>query len=197
MELQHINLKFLVKDSAGADLEPLISIFHGWIQDKVFEERLLDIADYRHVHDGPGIILIGLEGDYSVDNTDSRLGVRYNRKAGFEGSNQDRLKQAARAALNACQRLESETNLGDRLHFDGQNIELFVNDRLLAPNNEATRTAVEAELRIFFDNLFGGADYAISFNSDPRRLFAVSVKASRRFSVSSLLQNLSAEQVSR
>ncbi len=141
----------------------MIPIFHGWIQDKVFEERLLDIADYRHVHDGPGIILIGLEGDYSVDNTDGRLGVRYNRKAGFEGSNQDRLKQAARAALNACQRLESEPSLGDRLRFDGQNVELFVNDRLLAPNNEATRTAIEAGVsNPSSTDLFGGADYSLS-----------------------------------
>ena len=31
---------------------------------------------------GPGVMLIGHQADYSVDNTDDRLGVRYNRKAG-------------------------------------------------------------------------------------------------------------------
>jgi len=102
MELQHVNVKLLVKDPEGIELEPLIPIFHSWIQDKVFEERLLDIADYRHVHHGPGVVLIGHEGDYAVDNTDGRLGVRYNRKNGLEGSNRVRMKQAARAALNAC-----------------------------------------------------------------------------------------------
>ncbi len=194
MELQHFNVKLLVKD--GIDLELLIPVFHSWIQDKVFDERLLDIADYRHVHDGPGVILIGLEGDYSVDNTDGRLGVRYNRKAGLAGSNCDRLKQAARAALGACQRLEAEAGLGGKLLFNGRDLEIFVNDRLLSPNNEATRSAAEPELKNFFDDLFGGAEYSLTFNRDPRRLFTVAAQAFRSFSVSNLLQNLSAEPVS-
>ena len=46
-----------------------------------------------------------------MDNTDNRLGVRYNRKAALEGNNEDRLKQATRAALTACRRLEEEPRL--------------------------------------------------------------------------------------
>ena len=190
MELQHFNVKLLVKD--GIDLELLIPVFHSWIQDKVFDERLLDIADYRHVHDGPGVILIGLEGDYSVDNADGRLGIRYNRKAGLNGSNRDRLTQATHAALSVCQRLEAEASLGGKLRFNGQDVEILVNDRLLAPNNDATRAAAEPEFKNFFDDLFHGSEYSLAFNSDPRRLFAVSAKASRPSSVSSLLQNLTA-----
>ena len=64
-------------------------MFHSWIQEQVGEGLLLDVADYRHVHEGPGVILIGYEGNYSVDNTDNRLGVRYNRKAALDGNNQD------------------------------------------------------------------------------------------------------------
>ncbi|HUK23783.1 MAG TPA: hypothetical protein VLV49_04325 [Terriglobales bacterium] len=189
MELQHVNVKLLIEEPF--DLELLIPVFHSWIQGKVFEERLLDIADYRHVPDGPGVILIGHEGDYSVDNADGRLGVRYNRKAALEGGNRDRLRQAARAALSACQRLESEPSLGGKLRFNGQGVEVFINDRLLAPNNEATRRAAEAELRAFFDELFRGAEYSLSYGSDVRRLFGVSGKASRPFSVAELLQNVS------
>jgi len=190
MELQHVNVKFLVKDPDGVDLEPLVPIFHTWIQDKGFEERLLDIADYRHVHDGPGVILIGLEGDYSVDNTDGRLGVRYNRKAGLNGSNRDRLQQAARAALNACRRLEGEASLGGKLGFNGQEVEVFVNDRLLAPNNQATRAAAQLEFQAFFARLFSGAEYSLSYPDDPRQLLGVSAKAARPFSAAELLANL-------
>jgi hypothetical protein len=192
MEFQHVNVKLLVKDGEGFDLELLVPIFHSWIQGKVFEERLLDIADYRHVHDGPGIILIGLEGDYSVDNTDGHLGVRYNRKTELNGSNQVRLKQAARAALSACQRLEGEPSLGGRLRFNEQDVEIFINDRLLAPNNDATRKVAEPEFKAFFAQLFGGAEYSLSYSDDPRRLFGVSAKASRPFSVADLLKNLTA-----
>jgi hypothetical protein len=190
MDFQHVNVKLLVKNPELADLEPLIPIFHRWIQERVFEEMLLDIADYRHVPEGPGVVLIGHQADYSVDNTAGALGIRYNRKAPLDGSNQDRLRQATRAALNACQRLESEETLGGKMRFDGQALEIFFNDRILAPNNDATRKAAEAELREFCGRLFGGSGYALSFNADPRRLLGSSVKASRSFGAAELLKNL-------
>src|SRR6202171_1260877 len=149
MEMQHVNVKLLVRNPEEVDLEPLIPVFHGWIQNQIGEGLLLDIADYRHVHAGPGVVLIGHEGDYSVDNTDHRLGVRYNRKAPLDGSNQDRLKQAARAALMACQRLEAESRMGGKLRFNGQEMEIFINDRLLAPNSGATRQAFESDFENF------------------------------------------------
>jgi hypothetical protein len=168
----------------------LIPIFHSWIKDKIFEERLLDIADYRHVHNGPGVVLIGHEGDYAVDNTDGHLGVRYNRKAALEGSNRDRLKQAAGAALKACQRLEGEASLGGKLRFNGQDVEVFINDRLLAPNREETREAARPDFQAFSQELFRGVDYSSVYGSDPRRLFSVSLGASRAFSLADLLTNL-------
>ena len=57
MELQHLNVKLLVKEPEEAALEPLIPVFHSWIEEQVFEELLLDVADYRHVHAGPGVVL--------------------------------------------------------------------------------------------------------------------------------------------
>src|SRR5882757_1808014 len=189
-QLQHINVKLLVKNPVEVDLEPLIPVFHDWIQDPLPGELLLDIADYRHVPAGPGVVLIGHEGDYSVDNTDNRLGVRYNRKAALDGSNQDRLKQAARAALIACQRLEADSRLGGRLRFNGQEIEIFVNDRLLAPNCDATREAFNSDFQIFFQNLFRGREYSMSYGSDPRKLFTVSVKAVQPFPLADLLEKL-------
>src|SRR5579872_5362414 len=128
MQLQHVNVKLLVRNPEEVDLEPLIPVFHGWIQNQIGEGLLLDIADYRHVDAGPGVVLIGHEGNYSVDNTDHRLGVRYNRKAALDGSNQERLRQAARAALSACERLEAEPLLGGKLRFNGQEIEISIND---------------------------------------------------------------------
>src|SRR6266849_3514271 len=115
MQLQHVNVKLLVQNPGEANLEPLIPIFHGWIENRTEDDELLiDVADYTHVPAGPGIVLIGHEGNYSVDNTGNRLGVRYNRKAALDGSNQDRLAQAARAALAASQRLEADPRLGGK-----------------------------------------------------------------------------------
>src|ERR1700686_5439988 len=131
MNLQHVNVKLLIEDFGDAGLERLIPVFHRWIQDRARPELLLDIADYRHVPAGPGIVLIGHEANYSVDNTDNRCGVRYNRKTVLDGRNQDRFAQATRAALTACQRLEAEPRLAGRLRFNGCEVELFINDRLL------------------------------------------------------------------
>src|ERR1700681_1853968 len=159
VQLQHVNVKLLLRNPEEVDLEPLIPVFHDWIRDQVGEGLLLDVADYRHVDAGPGVVLIGHEGNYSVDNTDNRLGVRYNRKAPLDGSNQDRLRQAARAALTACQRLETEPGLNGKFRFNGREIDLFINDRLLAPNRESTRDAAQPDLDSFFSKLFGGKEY--------------------------------------
>lgn len=190
MNLQHVNVKLMLDSAAEADLAPLIPIFHSWIQGQIFEELLLDVADYRHVPAGPGVVLIGHQANYSVDNIDNRLGVRYNRKAELDGENQDRLAQAARAALIACQRLETEPTVAGKFHFSGRELELFINDRLLAPNSEATFEAARPDLQQFAEKLFRGPHYSLSHNPDPRKLFGVSLKASDPFPLAALLKNL-------
>ncbi len=191
MEFQYINIKLYLDDSRKVNLGDVVPIFHSWIQDQSCEELLIDVTDYRHVHGGPGVVLIGHQADYSLDNTDDRLGIRYNRKEFLEGNNFDRFKQAMRSALIACQQLESDARLNGSFRFGQKEFHLYINDRLLAPNVEATYSAAKPELDDFFQNLFGGSDYSIRHNGDPRRLFGVSVKTSRPFSPEELLKNLS------
>jgi hypothetical protein len=198
IELQHINVKLLLKYAQDLDLDPIIPVFHSWIQQQVADELLLDVADYRHVEAGPGIVLIGHEADYSLDNADSRLGIRYNRKAVLDGTNQDRLTQAAHAAIAASQRLQQDTRLDGKLNFNGQDIEIFINDRLLAPNTAETRDAVRPEFQTFAERLFGGSEFSLSFGSesssaetaDPRRLLTVFLHAANPFTTEDLAGNL-------
>src|SRR6204780_4022112 len=119
MEFQHVNVKLFVKNPQEVDPAALIPVFHKWIQDQASGDLLLDVADYRHVPSGPGVVLIGHEGNYSLDNTGGRWGVRYNRKGPLEGTNGDRLLQAAHAAFAAVQRLERESSLDGRIQFNG------------------------------------------------------------------------------
>jgi len=194
LELQHINAKLLLENPEQLDLDAVVNVFHSWIQDQVCEELLLDVADYRHVHQGPGIILIGHEADYSIDNADGLLGLRYNRKARLEGSNHDRLAHVIRAALIAAERLQADTRLNGKCNFNGQDIQIFINDRVIAPNVAETRQVVEPELRTFLGSLFGELPYSINFEPDARRLCAVSIKASQPLTLSSLLANLEASK---
>jgi hypothetical protein len=191
MQLQHVNVKLLLKSSEGLRLEPLVPVFHSWIENQNGHELLIDVADYSHVPAGPGVVLIGNEGNYSVDNTDDRMGVRYNRKAAVDGGNQHCLAQAARAALNACGRLEAEPRLDGKFKFNGQDIEIFINDRLIAPNNNDTRDQCDADFQTFSRKLFQGKEYSISYGTDPRSLFTAFVKSARPHSVAELLEALS------
>jgi hypothetical protein len=190
MELQHINVKLYLQDSRAVKLEALVPVFHAWIQNRVCDELLIDVADYRHVHAGPGVVLIGHQADYSLDDTDDRLGIRYNRKATVEGSNHDRFSQALRSALQACQRLESDEKLGDSIRFDRQNIKLFVNDRMLAPNTGSPTDSVQAELRDFFEGALGHREFEMKFESNPRSLFGVTVRAARPVELDGVLARL-------
>jgi hypothetical protein len=178
-----------LKDSS-ADLAAVIPVFHNWIQDQPFDELLIDVADYRHVHHGPGLMLIGHEADYSLDQTDGILGLLYNRKAQLSGTTLDRLTQAARSALVAAEKLEADARLNGKLKFNGQDIQVVVNDRLLAPNNESTRDAVEPVIRTLAAKLFGHSEFSLSFNTDPRRLLSSTVHAGQAFSVGELLRSL-------
>ena len=168
----------------------MIPVFHSWIQNQASGELLLDVADYRHVRSGPGVVLIGHQGNYSLDNTGGRLGVRYNCKAALEGTNQDRLVQATQAALAACQRLETEPDLGGMIQFNGREIEVFINDRLLAPNTPRHPRRSRCGIPHFFSTLFGDIEYTVSYPQDPRSLFSVHVETSQAFDTTALLNNL-------
>lgn len=191
MEFQHLNVKLFLKNPAKINLEALVPVFHSWIQNQTGGELLLDVADYHHVPSGPGIVLIGHEANYSVDNADGRLGVRYNRKEPLEGSNFDRLVQATQAALTACQKLESDPTLDRAIEFNGRELAISINDRILAPNTPETFASAERELRDFLLALIGKAELTPTPSEDSRRVFSVDVKSARPFSTSELLASLS------
>jgi hypothetical protein len=190
MEFQHVNVKLFVKNPQEVDPAALIPVFHKWIQDQADGELLLDVADYRHVRSGPGVVLIGHDGNYSLDHTGGRWGVRYNRKSPLEGTNSDRLLQAAHAALAAAKRLEDEPSLDRRIQFDGHEIEVFINDRLLAPNAPQTRAAADSEFRALFSALFGNIEYSVSYPQDSRSLFSIRVRTAEPFDTASMLNKL-------
>lgn len=189
MNIQHINIKFYLENPESVKLADFAAVFNSWIQQQRLEELLIDVADYLHVHNGPGIMLIGHEADYSLDNRAGRLGLLYNRKEQIDGTTEEKLAQAARAALTAAQILEKENGL----KFIGSEVQVIVNDRLLVPNTAETFAALEAEIKPLFDQLYDGAAYSLDHNDDRRERFTVNVKTESKFDVDTLLKNLSVE----
>jgi hypothetical protein len=189
MNIQHINIKIYLEDPESVNLADFAAVFNTWIQQQRLEELLIDVADYLHVHNGPGIMLIGHEADYSLDNRGGRLGLLYNRKEQLEGTTEEKLVQATRAALTVAQILEHENGL----KFKGSEVQGVINDRLLVPNTVETLAQLEPDLKSFFNQLYGGTEYSLSHNDDRRERFTVNVKTESKFEVDTLLKNLSVE----
>ena len=185
MELQNINIKIFAQNAQAVEQEHFTPIFHSWIQNQSTGELLLDVADYLHVPQGPGIVLIGNEADYSMDDSAGRLGLRYNRKLSLPGSNAERLAQALKAAARACVTLEADPRMAGRLKFKTDELEVFVNDRALAPNSAETLAACSGELQAFFEKIFP-AGCQLSFQKDPRERFGAHVKGKQALDLAAL-----------
>jgi hypothetical protein len=189
MNVQHINVKFFLENPQEVNLADYSAVFNSWIQAQRLDELLIDVADYLHVHQGPGIMLIGHEADYSLDHRAGRLGLLYNRKAQLEGTTQEKLAQAVRAALTAAQILEREHGLT----FNGSEVQFIINDRLLAPNTIETFEILQPALELFFNSLYDGAAYTFGHLDDPRERFTVNAKTESTFDLETLLKNISVE----
>jgi hypothetical protein len=179
MEFQHINVKLFVDGELNVDPAKFIDVFHVWVKDQVFDGLLIDVADYRHVPAGPGILLVGLEGDFAMDHTDARWGLRYNRKAPLAGSNADRFRQALSAAVEAGLRLQDQFAVDGPLTFDPTAFELFVNDRALAPNTAETFAAFKPEIDGFLSGALGHGAFTLNHRDNPRSRFGVYVKLAK------------------
>jgi hypothetical protein len=174
--IQHVRVKIFAREPAPMDLGDAIPIFHRWIQERVCPELLIDVADYRHVPAGPGVMLIGHEANYSLDQAKNRLGLLYSRKQAGGGA-QENLREAFDAASAACRRLEKEPAFIGNLRFDLRDCEFSINDRLLAPNSEESYRALQPEFERFFRDMWGVGAYSTERASDPRELFRIAVRA--------------------
>jgi len=188
VDLQKINVKFFVANSSEISLEVFINIFNAWVQ--VSDGEYYDIADYSHVQAGPGILLIAHEANISMDNTDNRLGLLYNRKQPLQGSNGEKLRCVFRSALEYCRRIETEAALQGEIKFLGNEALFIINDRLMAPNSDETFHAVRAELEDLARSLYGGAAFTLDHETDARKRFSVTITTPVLFDIRTLLTNL-------
>lgn len=187
-ELQRIGLKLFVADGVSVRPREFVPVFHRWIQTHALDDHLLiDIADYEHVPEGPGVLLVAHEGNYSVDLGDNRMGLAYNRKTPLPGSLAERVRAVARIVLRTCRLLEEEPAFAGRIRFRGDALVVFANDRLHAPNRPETLAAFQPALEALLHTLYGDAACRITPQADARERFGVHVQAAGAVSVDELL----------
>jgi hypothetical protein len=174
MDLQHVIVKIPLDGELAVEPGEFIDIFHRWVAAQSLPELLVDVTDLRHVPAGPGVVLVGYQADYGIDHTGNRWGLLYRRKDVVPGTNQERLTQAYRAALDACSKLEGE--LPGRIRFSRSTVEVIINDRALAPNTPDTRAAAAPDFEAFGQSVFGTAAVTLTpHDGDPRRRFGMTV----------------------
>jgi len=193
MQVQQLSVKLFLSNGELLDTDELIPIFHRWIREhKLGSELVIDVADYRHVPKGPGLMMVGHEGHYAMDEGGAGIGLSYSVKRDEVRSAQDALKLVVQRALNACALLEAESSVSG-VSFDTSTIQVQVMSRLVASNDDAQFALLEAELTEFFSNLYGNEDLAVShLDSDPRAPLGATVTTDCNDSVATLLERLSA-----
>jgi hypothetical protein len=192
MELQKINVKFFTAGPNDPPLTDFIDLFHGWIQST--DGAYHDVADYSHMRNGPGIVLVANDANVSIDETENRRGLLFSQKSRLDGSNREKLRAVLRSALETCRRLEQEPPLRGKLMFSGDEALISVNDRLIAPNTEETFEEIKPEVESVAKILFGDASIHMERDGDPRKRLHIRIKSSRSSSVDELLRNLQNNQ---
>lgn len=164
-------VKFSSREPERFEAEAHIPVFHRWIQQHRLPLVLIDVADYAHVPDGPGVLLVSHEYNIFADRFDGRPGLTVQRKL-RGGVGPDSLVETLHIGLAAVRELEKETSLpGSRFAVD--RVEIVANDRLRAPNSDEGWQAVEPALREATARLYGGGASIERVDTDPgRRLTA-------------------------
>jgi hypothetical protein len=189
MNLHKFGIKFFA-DAEDVDILKLIPVYHRWIQKSALDDLLVDVADYTHVPNGPGVMLIAHEGNYAMDETGHARGVVYYSKQPLEGELPVRLAQVARKALQAAKLMSEDAELNGALKVPGNRLEFFANDRLVAPNTDAAYAELEPALKKFLDRLYAGAPYTLAREANPKERLAVRVQAEREVPIEALLARL-------
>jgi hypothetical protein len=189
MDSSKLAIKFFANDgSSSVKPEALVPIFHKWIQTQALPDHLLiDVADYKHVHTGPGTVLVAHEANLSADSGDHRFGLLYVRKAPIEGNLGAKLAAVFRAGLTACQLLEREPEIG--ISFRTDNPLFRIHDRLLAPNDAETFASVRPELESFLTKLYRGP-VKLGHSAGTETLFQLAISAPSSPGVGELLGRL-------
>ena len=196
MDTVKYELKFFLDDASGVELEEFIPVFHDWIQIQQLEELLIDVADYRHVPHGPGVVLVAHDAHYAMDLAEGRLGLLYSRRRETHPSRctiqrvEDRLRSVWHCALTACQRLEAHSALHGRLQFRGNELLLRCNDRLRAPNTPAAYNELCQHLEPFLATLYPGQRVEVEHVSENTSRLTVLLKVAEPPDVDTLLARL-------
>lgn len=192
MDFHKINVKFFAEKGNDIPLNSFIPVFHQWIQEDLLEGMLVDVTEYTHVYQGPGVLLIAHEANYSIDETDGKRGLLYNQKRLAAKDPQEHLRTAFKRALKACALLEKEPVAAGKLKFAPHHLQVFVNDRAAAPHHSQSHSDLEEVLNPFLNWLYEGSKYLLIPEKNPQKRVGFEIKVEKSPDLGTLLNQLGA-----
>jgi hypothetical protein len=189
---QRISAKFFINEPDAVDLPAFIPVFHNWIREQKVDGVPIDVADYKHVKEGPGVLLIGHEGDYALDLGHGRPGLLYSYKREWQSETlAGRLQAVLHRLLRGAQLVETEASLDGRITFGTDELQLTFLDRLRTPNTPETLAAVGHEVEAALAAVYGDLAASVErVETDERRPFSLQVQIPEAPAVNTLLNRL-------
>ena len=173
---KRLRVKLFVDNPEAVAVEKIVPVFQRWIQrTAIKDELLIDVADYKHVHHGPGILLIAHEGDYAYQFSDGRVGLSYTLKQHDSSTLEDALSSAISRVLFAAQLVHKESQLKG-LHIALDNVQIALLDRLQYPHDAETIEQVQMAIAAFFASN-GGDVQVVAVESDVREPVSFTVQS--------------------
>ncbi len=179
MDLQRINLKLLADAPPDFSVDSFLAIFGRWRNDATNPAAWFDLADYAHMPKGAGVVLVGKQGNFSIDLGDPGPGLLYCGKQDYSGPVEQRITETFQRCLALVKPLLTEPEYPSDLEVQPGKWELAINDRLDSPNTGATDRELRPGISAALDTVFGPGAYAMEREPDPQKRYGFSIRSSQ------------------
>ncbi len=168
-------IKLFCEPGTSPEAVALIPIFHRWIQERWLPLSLIDVADYSHVPNGPGVMLVADEGYLSFDGRGGRVGLAWTRRRSASNfANRDEMRADLALLVSAAERLEAANELKPVPRFAREGLEAWALDRLLTePGGSSHRDFAAVAGEAFSGFIAAGSQRMELVGGDPREPAAV------------------------
>ncbi|MDX1565545.1 MAG: hypothetical protein R3236_09080 [Phycisphaeraceae bacterium] len=191
MAPQRLSIKLFFTQDQLPEANEQIAMFHRWIRDKKLNGLLIDVADYAHVPEGPGIMLIGHEADYAIDRGSGGPGLMVTRKRIDAGDLTAAVKQTCRLALAAAEALADES-LSAPMEVATDRMRVLVLDRLQYPSEGGDLQGWVEQIGAAVSKVAGSQAVAEPVPDDGRGPVTVDLKITEAISLQELSQRAAA-----
>ena len=173
--LRKINVKFSLDAPAELSYEFLVAVFGRWrLEDG---EEIIDLADYLHVPEGPACLLVSQRWHFGIDLAGGKPGILLSNRGKLGGEPAARIAAVIRTCLEKGKRLLGESDVPSSVRPALPDLELVVNDRVLAENTDEADAVMRPGLTATLDRLYGKDAYSVEREKDPTRRLGYLVKA--------------------